>query len=164
MLKLTIIRHAKSSWSDSNQKDYDRPLNSGGYQDATRMGKALMDMGFVADRIICSPALRAVQTTHLICNEIDFSQLDVILNDTIYEATLKDLQLIIESQDQNCSHLVLVGHNPSFEFLCNYIEANSIARLTTCNVVQYTLNLSNWAEFNQNCAVLKSHLTPKGLL
>jgi phosphohistidine phosphatase len=38
MKKLYLIRHAKSSWKDMTLKDFDRPLNSRGKQNAPLMG------------------------------------------------------------------------------------------------------------------------------
>jgi phosphohistidine phosphatase len=36
---LLLIRHAKSSWDDPVQQDYDRPLNDRGKTDAPAMAK-----------------------------------------------------------------------------------------------------------------------------
>ena len=41
MKKLIIIRHCKSSWSDLNLNDFDRPLNNRGIQDGNLMSKEL---------------------------------------------------------------------------------------------------------------------------
>jgi hypothetical protein len=44
--KILIMRHAKSSWSNGSLKDFDRPLNDRGVQDAPRMGKYLKELGY----------------------------------------------------------------------------------------------------------------------
>ncbi len=36
---LTLIRHAKSSWSDLSLDDFDRPLNERGNRDAPKMAQ-----------------------------------------------------------------------------------------------------------------------------
>ena len=36
-MNLWIIRHAKSSWADPGQADFDRPLNARGMKDGKRM-------------------------------------------------------------------------------------------------------------------------------
>ncbi len=38
---LLIVRHAKSSWDDLSQKDFDRPLNDRGKKDAPAMAKRI---------------------------------------------------------------------------------------------------------------------------
>jgi phosphohistidine phosphatase len=41
MKKLTLIRHAKSSWEDPLLDDIERPLNKRGEHDAPMMGKII---------------------------------------------------------------------------------------------------------------------------
>ena len=36
---LTLVRHAKSSWSDLSLNDFDRPLNERGKRDAPKMAQ-----------------------------------------------------------------------------------------------------------------------------
>ena len=45
MKYLTIIRHAKSSWSDPHLSDVDRPLNKRGLNSAPVMGQVLKNHG-----------------------------------------------------------------------------------------------------------------------
>ena len=41
MKKLIIIRHCKSSWSDSSLSDFERPLNNRGINDGELMSEKL---------------------------------------------------------------------------------------------------------------------------
>jgi len=43
MLTLSLLRHAKSSWSNPTLPDRDRPLATRGVTDAPLMGKAMGD-------------------------------------------------------------------------------------------------------------------------
>jgi phosphohistidine phosphatase len=43
MKTLLLLRHAKSSWKDTDLDDHDRPLNKRGKRDAPRMGQLLKD-------------------------------------------------------------------------------------------------------------------------
>ena len=43
MKTLLLIRHAKSSWSDSSLPDFERPLNERGKHDAPIMAKRIKD-------------------------------------------------------------------------------------------------------------------------
>ena len=40
MLRLFLLRHAKSSWSDPSLHDFDRPLNKRGLSDAPKIATA----------------------------------------------------------------------------------------------------------------------------
>ena len=62
MKNLYLIRHAKSSWDDPLQDDFDRPLNDRGMRDAPRMGKRLKEKDLHPDMILSSPANRALST------------------------------------------------------------------------------------------------------
>ena len=66
MKKLYLIRHAKSSWSNHELEDIDRPLNDRGKHDAPRMGKYLAHRAEKAEIIFSSPALRAISTARAI--------------------------------------------------------------------------------------------------
>jgi len=46
MKNLLIMRHAKSSWKDSNLADHERPLKKRGLKDAAEVGKILKRKGW----------------------------------------------------------------------------------------------------------------------
>ena len=56
MKALFILRHAKSSWTEQDLPDHDRPLNKRGKNDAPRMGKLLKDEDLIPDLILSSTA------------------------------------------------------------------------------------------------------------
>ncbi len=61
MKTLLLIRHAKSSWADFEQKDFDRPLNDRGKKDAPEMAKRIKkDWDIAFNAIVSSPANRAL--------------------------------------------------------------------------------------------------------
>ncbi len=62
MLKLALIRHAKSSWENSALDDMVRPLNQKGHENTILMGNYLLQQRFHPKQIISSPATRALHT------------------------------------------------------------------------------------------------------
>ena len=51
MKKLTLLRHAKSSWNDPGQDDFDRPLNERGHNPGLEMLAAMLaDRDTAAER------------------------------------------------------------------------------------------------------------------
>ena len=62
MKTLFLIRHAKSSWSDSELKDDERPLDDRGNRDAPIMALRMAENWPAPDKIICSQARRARET------------------------------------------------------------------------------------------------------
>ena len=74
---LFIIRHAKSSWKNPLQSDYERPLNDRGEADAPMMGERLKKLNIQPDLIISSTAKRAAQTAKKIAAAMGYSGDDI---------------------------------------------------------------------------------------
>ena len=69
---LTIVRHAKSSWSDTSLSDARRPLNRRGKRDAPMMGERIHRHGIRPSLIVSSPATRAWSTAKIIAEAINY--------------------------------------------------------------------------------------------
>src|SRR2546421_3593193 len=61
---LILVRHAKSAWPPDTP-DTRRPLAERGRRDAPAVGRWLRAHIATIDRVVCSPAVRAVQTWNL---------------------------------------------------------------------------------------------------
>ena len=68
-----LIRHAKSSWSNLNLRDFDRPLNRRGKHNAPLMGKRINGFEMQIETIISSPAERAKEPANLIVKEVELN-------------------------------------------------------------------------------------------
>ena len=76
MKRIHLIRHAKSSWADGNQRDIDRPLNDRGVRACQFMAEHIRDAGCCFDHVFCSAATRAQMTIELLKGslpDMDFS-------------------------------------------------------------------------------------------
>ena len=69
MKDLLLLRHAKSSWEDSELSDFERPLNGRGKRDAPRIGKLILKEKLTPHFIISSPALRARDTADIVAQK-----------------------------------------------------------------------------------------------
>ena len=65
---LTLVRHAKSSWSDPSLSDFDRPLNERGNRDAPRMARWFFENIQEMPILFTSPANRALSTAKYLWN------------------------------------------------------------------------------------------------
>src|SRR3954454_19984281 len=61
-MRLWLLRHAKSSWSDQGLPDEDRPLAPRGEKAADRMRNYIAAEGLEPQLVLCSSAMRARQT------------------------------------------------------------------------------------------------------
>lgn len=93
MKRLTLIRHAKSSWSNQAIADFDRPLSERGLRDAPKMGAHFKTITLPpVERMISSPALRARTTADLIAQELGLAAERLTLEPRIYEASPKPMK------------------------------------------------------------------------
>ena len=109
---LTLVRHAKSSWSNPKLSDRQRPLNKRGKRDAPVMGKRIVQHGIRPSLIISSPATRAWSTAKIIAKEISYPIEFLQREDALYHASLDGFLEVVSEQDQEFNSIMVVGHNP----------------------------------------------------
>ena len=144
MKKLTLIRHAKSSWEFPELMDYDRPLNSRGLKNAPEMGNRIAAKGIKPDLIVSSPALRAITTAGLIADRLGYAAERIVEIDQIYDAWLDDLVKVIHQVADDIHHLFLIGHNPGLLDLAKHFSHFEVLKFPTCAVVQIEFNTTKW--------------------
>ena len=145
MKKLFLIRHAKSSWEDSNQNDFERPLNKKGFSDALLMAKKFKEKNIVPNKIISSPASRAVLTAGIFAEEFNFDKDRIETDERIYEAGMRELMNVVRDiQDTNT--VLLFGHNPGLTSFTNLLSNKFIPDMPTCAIVGIEFELNSWRE------------------
>ncbi len=112
MLRLLILRHAKSAWADPGLRDLDRPLAPRGHQAAELMGRAIADDEFRPDRILCSPARRTRETLAGLLPALGKGP-DVEIVPELYEPASGNYCTVIAEHGENARRLLVVGHNPA---------------------------------------------------
>ncbi len=158
---LVLIRHAKSSWDEVGLQDFDRPLNKRGQKNAPEMGQRLAAKNFTTDIIISSPAKRAITTAKLIATEIDFDRKKIIQQAEIYEAGLNTLVNVVSTIDDKYHRAVLVGHNPSFTYLCNYLSDAELDNIPTCGIAHIQFDVEAWSDITQHAGKIIEFDFPK---
>lgn len=147
MKRLLICRHAKSSWSQSDLRDFDRPLNKRGEGDAPEMGRRLAVRGLRPDLIIASPAVRALATAHHYARQLQYPVEAIRTNPVQYAATVPLLlQLIHQVDDAAVGVLMVVGHNPESTALANVLGALMIDNIPTSGIVALDFAVGGWQE------------------
>lgn len=165
---LFIVRHAKSDWSHTAVKDFDRPLNTRGEKDASLVAKWLYDQSLVPQLLFSSPATRAKQTANAIIEKLQIPQHNVIFNKRLYLASTDTLLNVICELDDDCSSIMLIGHNPGLENLAIHLSQDPLPYmhdaklLTTANVVQLHFK-TTWKAVRPKQAQLISFIRPKDL-
>lgn len=114
MVRLMLLRHAKSDWCAGGLADHDRPLSSRGKRAAPLMGTVMRARGLRPDRVLCSTATRARETLRLVGEKMDDVPGTEYTHD-IYEAGPNDLLALARFANGGAGTLMMVGHNPTFQ-------------------------------------------------
>ncbi len=162
MKRLYILRHAKSSWSDSTLSDFERPLNERGREAAPFMGELMAKRGLVPDIFLSSPAERAVQTARLVLDSSGFGS-SLILDDRIYEASPQALKQIVSGLNDDLGSAILVGHNPGIEGLIGLMTGEN-RPMPTAGLAIIDIENESWAGSFDSQSVLVETIKPKELM
>ncbi len=166
MKYLYLVRHAKSSWDFPELSDFDRPLNKRGKSNAPDMGLRLAARDLELDVIISSPANRAITTSQMLAEQLDFSRENIMHDDGVYHATGYALVELITALPDNFKSVMMVGHNPGFTDLANYFKEPDyyIGNVPTCGVVAIEFALNHWTEVSKHGGRMLFYDYPKKVL
>ena len=145
---LLLVRHAKSSWSNTSLTDFDRPLNKRGVSNAPLMGQRIREYGLHLDTIITSTAERAQETSKLIAKEMAYEIEDIDLESDLYHAS-REVFINILSKQQN-RNIAMVGHNPGIQDFSYWLSSEPTVNFPTCGVIHISFSLDNWTEISKN--------------
>lgn len=144
---LYLIRHAKSSWADPSQNDFDRPLNNRGRIDAPRMAKRLKEKGIHPDLLLSSPAERAFATCKLMAEVLRCPDGLVTTERRLYHATPDELKSIVKGLDDASDEVMIFSHNPGLTDFANCLNKKTFTEnIPTCGVVAMEFNIDSWKD------------------
>ena len=153
-MRLMLVRHAKSDWSDPSLSDHDRPLNKRGRRQAPLLGTMVREYLGRNTRVIVSRATRAQQTwsaldlSEEVSDVHDEADLYMTSASTVAEiAKITHLEGVVDT-------LILVGHNPTTE--------NAIRMLTNESHVMRT-SMAAVIELSEETAEIVTILDPRTL-
>ena len=107
MLRLILMRHAKSDWSHIDASDHDRPLNKRGKASAIVLGDWMRDKGYIPDHVLSSSAHRTGET--LIGLRLEPAPQTNFLS-ALYLAEARVMLETLNNATAPC--ILMVGHNP----------------------------------------------------
>ncbi len=143
-----LIRHAKSSWANPMQSDFDRPLNERGEEDAPMMGKRLKEKKIYPDLIIASAAKRTRQTAKRIAKAIGYDKEKIDLQPRIYHCESEMYRQVISSIGEEVATAFIIGHNPGITGFVNSLsELFAIDNMPTCGIVGARFD-GVWSDFS----------------
>lgn len=161
MKYITLIRHAKSDWSNTGESDFDRDLNARGRRVAPKMGRKLNELNLRPNKIYSSTAKRARETSNLLVEQLDYSLGEVNYVDELYEASIRTLLDFINKLDDQFHDVTIVGHNPSISYLTEYLTGEPVDNIPTAGVVRLSFKFDEWKLISQKTSELIYFIYPK---
>src|SRR5262245_415709 len=161
MRTLYLLRHAKSSWKDTNLADFDRPLSGRGRKATETVGAFLKDKEIDLDLVVSSPAVRARQTIELVLRAAKIKP-ELRFDERIYEATPSRLLEVVTQLENEQKAVLLVGHNPGMQELLLLLTGQS-EEYPTAALTKISFKNLKWAEVGSKKGALEWLVKPKEL-
>lgn len=147
MFRWMLLRHAKSDWSNANQSDFDRPLNTRGKKAAPQLGLLMLEQGYLPDMILSSTAVRAEETMQGLLAAWDPALSNhhkqdpsrptptIQSTETLYLASPSTILLTAQQNQEKCHSMLVIGHNPGMEMLASQLAGTTITMKTAQLIV-----------------------------
>ena len=149
MKTLYTIRHAKSSWQNLGQTDFERPLNDRGNKDAPNMAQRLLNKGISIELFVSSTANRAQQTCMHFCKAFGYDTHQILLFDRLYHAPGPVFYEIILQLPNQYHHAAIFAHNPGItDFVNSLVQSVRIDDMPTCGIFAIEANIDDWKDFS----------------
>ncbi|GAA3977185.1 phosphohistidine phosphatase SixA [Pedobacter ginsengiterrae] len=140
--QLLLVRHGKSDWGNLGLKDFDRPLNKRGKENAPEMAERLINRGFKFDLMVSSPAKRAKSTAKYFAEAYNVD--DIKFEEAIYEANSRTLLKVVSDFEDSADVVIMFGHNPGFTDLANELSDADIYNIPTAGMVLISFPFDSW--------------------
>lgn len=139
------MRHADARWNDAGISDLERPLNRRGTSAAEAMARRLLELEFIPDLVLVSPARRTQQTAEIIARELSLPARRVLREEGLYLASAPDTLAIAQRTGPRVMHLMLVAHNPGLSELVQLlVPHNDGSGLGTAALCSMRFDCSDW--------------------
>lgn len=161
MRLLSLVRHAESSWDYPELSDFERPLNKRGRHYAPVMAQRICQHPPKPDRLVSSPALRAITTARLFAQALGISAGEIQVQTQIYEASVDTLLHLVRTLDDGDRHVMLFGHNPGLSRFAHLLAPCDFDELPTCAVARFELQGKCWTDAGPGCGKLVHYSCPR---
>ncbi len=165
-LRLILIRHAKSSWSDPFADDHARVLNKRGRDSAEAIGKWLAEQGYLPDVVLCSDAARTQETAELILPQLDPAP-RFRLSARLYHAAPDTILNLLRKE--NAPTIAIIGHNPGIGMLANaLVQAppahHRFSDYPTCASTVIDFDMDAWDKVKPQTGHCQAFVVPRDLI
>lgn len=144
ILRLILMRHAKSDWSSGAAHDHDRPLNERGRQAAPLVAQELVRRGWIPSAVRSSDSERTIETFARMALYLP-PVTDVKFSIDLYHAGFQALNRILQELPADHSTVLALGHNPGWQLAVEYYSGEEV-QFTTANAALLRIEAATWRE------------------
>ena len=167
---LLLLRHAKSSWSDSTLADHDRPLAPRGERAAGLIADHLRSEEIRPALVLCSSARRTRDTLAALRPSFDDTT-EIRIEDRLYGAGATAILAMLRAVDPALPSVMIIGHNPGLEDLALALAGDGAetavrqlrTKFPTGALAALELRSSGWPQLAFGDAFLRSVVLPRTL-
>lgn len=166
MKTLILIRHTKSSWSNSDVSDKDRSLNDRGRDAALKLGTWLASNGHQPDQVLSSSANRCKETWDGIAKSLEPVK-DVTFFDGLYLAEPQAMLAALQSASGDT--VLMLGHMPGLGEFGRDLRRDpppmheSFQKYPTGGTTLLEFRIENWSDAQSGTARFLEYVTPREL-
>jgi len=170
--RLSLLRHAKSSWGAPSQDDFDRPLNKRGRAAAPLMGAFIQQNAGAPDCVLCSAAARTRETLDLLLPPLGANP-RIDYKSGLYLASPADILEHVGAAPEDAGHILVIAHNPGLHMLALELadparsRAGDLRRLAekfpTAALAHFEFDIAGWRDPLLRRGALRLFATPKDM-
>lgn len=156
MLKLHLLRHAKTEQQSPTGKDFDRELMLKGIIQTNMISVYFQEHDIYPKLILCSSSKRTTQTLHILRESMRDS--DLKMDDNLYLADRESLLQMIWDQKKG-AEILIIGHNEGLSELASYLFGETI-HLKTCGYLSLSFPFDKWKEISFGTGTILASYRP----
>jgi len=141
-LRLSLMRHAKSSWKSPATTDHERPLNKRGRRDAPRVAVTLESLGWRPDVVLTSDSQRTLETFRLMSEQWG-DDVHVEPLREFYLGGVDEIRAGVAMLASGQTTAMALGHNPGWEEAVYWFTGGD-ETMTTANAALLSHEGDDW--------------------
>ena len=170
VMRLLVLRHAKSEKAAPGMPDRERPLNARGVRDAATMGAYIVRHGLEPDLAVVSTARRTRETWECLAGKLAAPPAP-LYEQRLYNAGADGILAAIRHVEGTARTLMVIGHNPGLHALARSLIASGDVelreqlneRLPTAGLVVIDFAGDEWRKLHPHGGRLERFVTPRSL-
>jgi phosphohistidine phosphatase len=165
---VVLLRHGKSSWSDSTLADIDRPLAPRGERASRKLAKYIRRKKIRPALVLCSSSLRTRQTLEAVEASLG-KRCAVEVVPQLYAASGEELLERLQALPESVSSVMLIGHNPGLHSLALVLASRGAdlarleAKFPTGALATLVLYSKSWSAVGRGQGELVDYVVPRQL-